>query len=341
MLPPAPPSDAFPVARDHVRDILTHALTHAPGRPAVVVSDQDCGLARILADAYQACLPEARHLTFDAAAPEQILAAFAALQAGDLVVLIQSTSFRLGGFRIRVELFQRGLKVIEHPHLSRMLEAEYPTYIAALAYDPGYYRVVGAALKQRIDRASRAVVDSGGARLLYDSAFEPAKLNTGDYSTLTNVGGQFPIGEVFTEPLELERVHGRVRIFVFGDTDFRVNVPPTPITLLIEGGKVEKVFDSTPAFDRVIAQIQADEPVWVRELGFGMNRALTAERRVSDIGTYERMCGIHLSLGAKHGVYDKPNLKRRHTRYHVDVFAVTEAVSLDGELVYRDGGWSV
>ena len=166
-------------------------------------------------------------------------------------------------------------------------------------------------------------------------------LNVGDYSALPNVGGQFPIGEVFTEPLDLQSVNGRVRIFVFGDTDFCVNVPPEPITLQIERGKVTRAIDSTPAFDRVIAQIQADEEVWVRELGFGMNRALTVQRRVSDIGTYERMCGIHLSLGAKHGVYDKPGLKRRHTRYHVDVFALTESVTLGDQVVFRDGAWSV
>ena len=132
-----------------------------------------------------------------------------------------------------------------------------------------------------------------------------------------------------------------LELFVFGDTEFRVNVPPRPITLQIERGLITQVIDSTPAFDRVIEQIQAEEPLLVRELGFGMNRALTAERRVSDIGTYERMCGIHLSLGAKHGVYAKPNLNRRHTRFHVDVFAVTESVTLGGETVFRDGAWCV
>jgi len=79
----------------------------------------------------------------------------------------------------------------------------------------------------------------------------------------------------------------------------------------------------------------------VRELGFGMNRALTPERKVSDIGTYERMCGIHLSLGAKHGVFDKPQLKRKNTKHHVDVFAITESVELDGQRVFADGGWTV
>jgi len=62
---------------------------------------------------------------------------------------------------------------------------------------------------------------------------------------------------------------------------------------------------------------------------------------VDDIGTYERMCGIHLSLGAKHGVYAKPGFKRKDARYHIDVFVVTDAVYLDGERVYENGAWTV
>ena len=334
-------SDSSLVARTNVGDILTHAIGYESSERALVVSDNESALTRTLGAAYRACLPEATHLTFGEVSTEAILAVIDGLSKGDLVVLVQSTSFRLGEYRIRVELFKRGLKVIEHPHLGRMPESEYETYIAALAYDPAYYRGVGMELKRRIDRASRAVVNSGGELLTYSSAFEPAKLNVGDYSQLPNVGGQFPIGEVFTEPKDLESVNGRVRIFVFGDTEFRVNVPPKPITLVIELGKIVEVVDSTPAFDRVIEQIRAEEPLWVRELGFGMNRAMTADRRVCDVGTYERMCGIHLSLGAKHGVYDKPNLKRRHTRFHVDVFAATETVSLDDEVIFRDGRWIV
>ena len=334
-------SNLLPLARTHVHDILTHAIQHLPGRPALIVSDGMSELACILTEAYRHCLPDAVQLSFDSVPADQILAAFAALPPGALVVLIQSTNFRLGEFRIRVELFKRGLKVIEHPHLARMRAAEYATYIDALAYDPAYYRGLGAELKRRIDCASGATVHSGGERLVYESAFEPAKLNVGDYSQLANVGGQFPIGEVFTEPLDLERVHGRVRIFVFGDVEFCVNVPAAPICLEIARGKVVNVYDSTPDFDRVIAQIRAEEEVWVRELGFGMNRALTPERLVSDIGTYERMCGIHLSLGAKHGVFAKPNLKRRHSRFHVDVFAVTDSVVLNDEPVFRDGQWCV
>jgi hypothetical protein len=53
------------------------------------------------------------------------------------------------------------------------------------------------------------------------------------------------------------------------------------------------------------------------------------------------MCGVHLSLGAKHGQYQKPQFKRKDARYHVDVFAVTEGVYLDGERIYADGAWRV
>ncbi|MDB5754125.1 MAG: hypothetical protein JWR56_553, partial [Massilia sp.] len=123
---------------------------------------------------------------------------------------------------------------------------------------------------------------------------------------------------------------------------YLVNRPATPITLVIERGRVAGTENATPEFDRLLDIIRADEgEVWVRELGFGMNRAFTRERCVNDIGTYERMCGIHLSLGAKHGVYPKPGFKRKDARYHVDIFAVTEAVYLDAELVYRDGAWQV
>ena len=141
---------------------------------------------------------------------------------------------------------------------------------------------------------------------------------------------------------DLEAVSGRVRIFIFGDTTFSVNRPEKPITLVVEKGRVVDAIDSTPEFDKVLANIRADEgEVWLRELGFGMNRSFTKDRLVCDIGTYERMCGIHLSLGAKHGLYNKPNIRRATARHHVDVFAVTESVVLDDDIVYRDGAWQV
>lgn len=336
-------SDAADAAARNVRDLLALAIEYAPPQRALVVFDRRSELNQALTAAYRSALPDGAFIDFDSVAPDDVLAAFAALGRNDLVVLIQSTSFRLEAFRIRIELFKRGLKVIEHVHLSRMPGEQGLHYIASLAYDPAYYRGVGRALQARIDAAGSAAVDSGeGAVLRFDSPLEAAKVNIGDYSGMNNVGGQFPIGEVFTEAQDLEAVNGRVRVFVFGDTSFHVNHPATPIIMIVERGRVTGAIDSTPEFDNMLAIIRAHEgEVWLRELGFGMNRAFSRQRLVNDIGTYERMCGIHLSLGAKHGQYQKPQFKRKDARYHVDVFAVTEAVYLDEQAVYRDGAWRV
>ncbi len=334
------PALAVDAASAHLRDILAIAVEHGPAQRALVVYDDRTPLARALTEAYRRNLPDARFIDFDGATPEDVLAAFRAMGAKDLVVLVQSTNFRLDGFRIRVELFKLGLKVIEHVHLSRMPGSQSEHYIEALAYDPAYFRGTGRALKARIDVAPHARVEGGGETLHFSSPLEPAKLNVGDYSEMHNVGGQFPIGEVFTEALDLEAVHGRVQVHVFGDTSYRSNRPDVPVTLVIERGRVVGTENATPAFQQVLDNITADEgEVWVRELGFGLNRAFTRERRVDDIGTYERMCGIHLSLGAKHGVYPKPGFKRKDARYHIDVFAVTDAVYLGEERVYAEGRW--
>jgi len=317
-------------------------MQHEPSRAALLITDVRCNLAATLTRAYQHCLPDATYINFDAVSPDKIFTALSQLSAGDLVVLVQSTNFRLEAFRFRIELFKRGLKVIEHLHLQRIQANQIDYYIDSLAYDPRYFRHVGNALKQRIDAAHTGVLDSGGEQLIFNSPFEPAKLNVGDYTGMKNIGGQFPIGEVFTEAQRLEAVHGRVRIFAFGDTSFLVNVPAQPLTLVVRDGKVAEVLNSTPAFDEVLAKIRADEgDIWLRELGLGMNRALTRDRIVSDVGTYERMCGVHLSLGAKHSVYNKASIRRATARYHVDVFAITEFLLLDGQAIYQDGAWKV
>jgi aminopeptidase len=333
---------AIDTAGKHLHDILAHAFLLAPDQTALVVADAQCDLAIALTRAYRRCLPDARFIDFDGVSPDIVLAAFERLSPGDLVVLIQSTSFRLDAFRLRVELFKRALKVIEHPHLSRMPGEQALLYIDSLAYDPAYYRGTGRALKSRIDNAKQGVIDSGGEQLVFAAGFESAKLNVGDYSEMHNVGGQFPIGEVFTESRDLEAVNGRIRIAIFGDTCFTVNKPAKPITLVVNKGRVTDAIDSTEEFDQVLASIRRDEgEVWLRELGFGLNRAFTLDRMVSDIGTFERMCGVHLSLGAKHGSYNKPNIRKATAKYHVDVFADTTTVTLDDEVIYREGRWLI
>ena len=329
-------------ARQNIADTLAIALEHTHAQTALVIADEGCELSRLLIRAYQACLPEARLLLFEAAGTVAVKAAFAELREHDLVVLIQSSVFRIPEFRTRVELFRRGIKVIEHSNLERMAAHEVEHYVAALAYDPTYYRGVGHGLKARMDVSASARIESEGELLHFDCRLEPAKLNIGHFAGLKNVGSLFPIGEVFSEACDLECVHGRVKIYAFTDTSFRLNVPESPITLLIERGRVVGTLDSSADFAQVLAAIRADEgEVWLRELGFGMNRAFSRERRVADVGAFERVCGVHLSLGARHGVYKKPHLDRREARHHVDTFVVTSRVLLDDQVVYVEGAWQV
>jgi aminopeptidase len=326
----------------NVRDTLTIAMDHTGEHEALLVADARCELSRLLAAAYSECLPAARVISFDQMTPEAVKAACLELNAGDLAVLIQSSVFRLPEFRTRVELFRKDIKVIEHCNLERIEANEVEHYVAALAYEPAYYRGVGHALKARMDAASSVRVESLGETLRFDCPLELAKLNIGDFAGLKNTGSMFPIGEVFSEARDLERVNGRVNIYGFADTSFRLNVPDAPITMVVERGRVVDALNSSSEFDRVLSLIRADEgEVWLRELGFGMNRAFSRDRRVSDVGAFERVCGVHLSLGARHGVYKKPHLNPREVRYHVDTFVVTDRVLLDDEVVFADGAWQV
>ncbi len=329
-------------ATQNVKDVVTHAIRYTPPSKAMIVYDRGVELSTLLGEAYHLALPEAEWIDFNETTPNDLLAKMNALSPGDLVVLVQSGSFRLNEFRFRIELFKLGLAVIEHPHLRRTPTAEMETYINALAYDPAYYRTLGPKLKQMIDNAKQIVVTSeNGSKLIYDAPFESVKLNIGDYTGMKNVGGQFPIGEVFTEPVDLATVNGEVELFAYGNAEFQVSMPETPVRLTIEKGLIVKTENVPAEFQAILDQIQLDEPLWVRELGFGMNKGLTRTERLTDIGSYERMCGIHMSLGQKHTVFGKPGFPKRTSRYHIDVFVNVKTVEIDGEVVYKENAYCV
>lgn len=320
-------------AVQNVRDTVYTAIGYA-GERALVIFDAKTSLNQLLVQAYREVVPQAVFADFDVTGPEHILSAFGHLPACSLVVLIQSSSFRLSDFRIRIELFQRGFKVIEHVHLDRIKPGQEEAYIDSLAYDADYYRKTGHALKHRLDRASGAEVRSGEKKLVFDGAFEAAKLNIGDYAGMQNVGGTFPIGEVFTELQDVRRLNGEATIFAYGGFDFCVRLPD-PFTLVVKDGLVIGAPDAPQEFLGILDVIRTDEPAYVRELGLGLNRAFGKHRIVDDITAFERQCGVHLSLGAKHGVYKKPGMPAgKHAKYHIDVFVDATDVLIDGLSVF-------
>lgn len=316
-------------ATAHVADIIRLALKHDDARKALVVFDARTPLSRIVADAYRAALPRASFLDFDAVDRAAVLAAIDALSPGDLVVLIQSSNFRLDEFRFRIELFKRGLAVIEHVHLERATDdAQMGIYVDALAYDRDYYVGTGRRLKSALDAARTVTVRCAGTLLTYEGGMEDAKLNVGDYEGMKNVGGTFPIGETFTEPRDLAGVNGDALLFAFAGTDHLVQIHE-PFRIVIERG-ILVAHEGPEQFQRVLDQIGAQESLTVREFGIGLNRAMGKDRVLKDITAFERQRGLHLSIGEKHNVYAKPGLSKSKTRFHIDVFVDFGRIDVDG-----------
>ncbi len=325
------------IAAGHIRRILTNSIKRVPDARVLVVYDRQSGLASVMADAYREAAPDAVFIDFDASDQPFTLANIDALKPGDVVALVQSTSFRLNEFRIRLELFARKLKTIEHVHLARMPEAQWATWIDALAFDPDADGETGRALKWMLDEVSTVRVECGDSVLTWEGGMEPAKLNIGDYTGMENVGGTFPIGEVFTEARDLSKVNGELKIYAFADDDFLVRFYDPPFTAIVRDGLIAPGPDAPQAFVDVIAKIKADERPLVREFGLGLNRAISREKPLNDITAFERVYGLHLSLGEKHGVYKKPGFIPHHTKYHIDIFPAVDRITADGKTVYEDG----
>lgn len=328
-------------AIQNVRDTINVAIEFRPPEKALVIYDTEHELTRILTDAYRTVLPEGTFIDFHTKTKEEIIALFDALSPRDLVVLIQTGDFRLNEFRIRIQLFQRKLKVIDHQHLSRNTPESWETYVSALAYDPVWYRGTGHRLKTRLEEIDTLRIEGDGTELVVTGGLEVPKPNLGDYAGMENIGGTFPIGEVFTEAKDLSRVNGSLMVYAFADTTFNIQMYE-PFRIDIEDGVVVSWDTSAPqGFSDVIAQIQTNERPIIREIGFGLNRAITREHPLNDITAFERTLGLHFSVGEKHTVYKKQGIVADKTRFHVDLFPVVTSVYADDTLLFEDGVYHV
>lgn len=325
----------------NICDTVTVALEHTETHKALVIYDTHNELTKILTEAYRNVLPDAVFLDFDSLDKESIIAACDALSPRDLVVLIQTTDFRLNEFRIRIHLFQRKLKVIDHLHLYRNTPDSWETYINALAYDEDWYRVVGPRLKTKIEHSDAFSFESGDTILNLTGGLEVPKLNIGDYTSMENKGGTFPIGEVFTEAQDFSRMHGSLMIYAFAGSDYNITMHD-PFRIDIMEGLVVSWSDKAPQhFADVIALIKTNERPLIREVGFGLNRAITREHYLKDITAFERTLGLHFSLGEKHTVYKKAGITADKTRFHVDLFPVVDTVRADGEVIFKNNEYFV
>lgn len=333
--------DLLTRAIKNVGDIVSLAIKHTPPEKALVVYDTRYGLTDILTTAYRTALPEAQFIDFDTTSKEDVISAFDAMNPGDLVVLIQSSNFLLDAFRIRLHLFNKKLKVIEHLHLHRNAEEVWDVYVNALEYDTNWYRSVGPKLKAKLEYAQELRIQSKGTELILTGGVESPKLNIGDYTGMANIGGTFPIGEVFTEAKDFRSVNGSFMVYAYADDDFKTSMH-TPFRVDIQESLVVGwQADAPESFGEIIKNIQEYERAILREIGFGLNRAITKERYLEDITAFERLVGLHFSLGEKHSVYKKEGITAHKAKFHVDVFPVVDRVLADGEVIFEKGIFTV
>lgn len=324
-------------AKKNVSDIINLAIELKPTESALVIYDTENGLTRILTEAYRNALPKARFIDFNTLDKTRAIEAIDSMQANDLVVLIQSSNFRLDDFRIRLHLFKKKYKVIEHNHLYRNSEAVWDVYVNALAYDPSWYRSIGPRLQAKLASTDELNIEGLGATLSVSGGLESPKPNLGNYAGMENIGGTFPIGEVFTESRDFSKMNGSFYIYAFAGADFNVNMHK-PFRVDVKEGTVISWGDNAPKdFIAIVEEIRTHERPIIREIGFGLNRAITKERYLEDVTAFERILGMHLSMGEKHSVYKKEGITTHKARYHVDLFPVVDRASADGETLFENG----
>jgi aminopeptidase len=330
--------DLLQTATTNIADILNFSLKHDSSmHKSLIMYDTQNGLTQIITQAYSDALPQANKLDFDTLTREEAIASFDALQPGDLVVLIQTSNFRLNDFRIRLQLFDRGLHVIEHAHLYRNDESVWDVYVDSLAYDPNWYHTQGQRIKNTLESSSCTIISRNDNQMTISGALEVPKLNIGDYSGMSNVGGSYPIGEVFTEAKQLESVNGTLEIYAFADTTFELHMYE-PFNIEVTNGLITGWSENTPqTFCDLIDHIRSIERPILREIGFGLNKAISRERHLGDITAFERNLGLHVSIGEKHSVYAKEGISKSKSRFHVDLYLNVDTVTCDNHLLYAHG----
>jgi aminopeptidase len=334
------PAQLIPRAAQNITDILNFSIKHTPGEKSLVIYDTQNGLTRILLEAYKTALPSAKFVDFDTLSKDEILEEFENFNDNDLVVLLQSSNFRLDDFRIRLHLFNKKFKVIEHMHLYRNDEANWDVYVDSLSYDKNWYRTMGHALHSKLSTTNKLMIISGQSELTVMGGVEVPKLNIGDYSNIDNVGGTFPIGEVFTESKDFTQMNGTIKVYAFASQDFTISFHE-PFEVQIKQGLVVGYGSNAPQdFKDIVEVVKQYERPLIREIGFGLNRAITKERCLGDITAFERILGMHMSLGEKHSVYKKPDIRTNKSKFHIDLFLQIDTVLCDGEVIFEGGTYT-
>lgn len=330
----------------NLADILTNQFGMTKDTGVMIIHDTQSPLSRMVTQAYENVLRKHAStffVDFDANPPEVILKEIETkLKPKDIVVLVQSTSFRVSVYRWRLELFDRKLKVLEHMRLSYMPESEFETYVKSLKDESKWLQPTAEKIRDLFTKTTHIKIESRqGSILTYQSKMEKPVVNDGDYSKMVNAGGGYPIGEIFSEPVDLNTANGKVEVYAYPGEDHKMRFTDKSFVIAIKDGHVED--GNFPSeFQPLIDMMRKENPdgkIPVREFGLGLNRAITPTKRLTEATAFERIAGLHLSLGWKHGAYLKKFKKRKDLvqRYHVDIYPDVKRVWLNDTLVFDSG----
>ncbi|MCA9384187.1 MAG: hypothetical protein KC662_00555 [Candidatus Magasanikbacteria bacterium] len=130
-------------------------------------------------------------------------------------------------------------------------------------------------------------------------------------------------------------------VYAYAGEQFSVDMH-TPFRVDVKDGLIVGWQEDAPeSFAKIVNTIKEYERPLIREIGFGLNRAITRERYLQDITAFERILGMHFSLGEKHSVYKKEGITTHKTKFHVDLFPLVDRVFADGELIFSEGKYLV
>ena len=327
----------------HLRAILEKNVGLRRDQKIILLYDENCTLSQLLACGYRTVLgsytfeeflgkkvftkllgflggDNFESIIFNEEKSAQIKEKLLGLVRGDVAILVQSSSFRLSEFRIRLDLNNNGVLVLEHNHLDKIKEDEIETYVHALTYEYDYYKKMCDLATPMLAKAAEVrIISSDGSLMRYTGPFDIVYYNIGDFTK--SLGSFYPIGEFFTEPLNLTSVNGTFSVYAYPDSKHVTQVG-APFKVVIKEGHIVE-HEGPERFAQILDLIKTeneDGQIWIREMGFGLNRFIGRNAVLSYVGAHERQCGFHVSMGLKHGIYRKKVSSKINQRFHIDMF---------------------
>lgn len=307
----------------------------------VVVYDDDCELTKNIWEAYKINLlwnDNSEIILFSNISAENLKEKLMNLPEFSTVVLVQSRDFRLDNFRIRLNLHNKWVWCLEHNHLIYLKEGESDNYIDALGYRGYEYNRLSHKFKLISDTAHTAtIICHNWDTLEISGGFEDMKQNIWEY--WSRRGSTLPLWENFTEAREFDNVSGKLSVTCYPDSDMNIHFCE-PFTIEINKSLITCDDEKCPEVFRAFLDKIASSEDWVvmmRELGFGLNPAISNETSLNDVNAFERKAGFHISMGKKHGIFRKKLHKKIMQRYHIDVFPDIKQIYFDKILIFEKG----